>query len=166
MSYIVGLPLLALAAVLQATLLPQVRLFGGTVDLVLLLTLNWTLVGEWRGGSIWALMGGLCLDLLSGGPFGANALGLVLVAYGASLSEGRFWSSHVLLPLASVLFGSVVYHLAYLLVLAVTGHAVSWGPSLSQVVLPTVLLDTLLMLPVYQFVRWLHALLFPAAVSI
>ena len=46
MSYIVGLPLLALAAVLQATLLPQVRLFGGTVDLVLLLTLNWTLVGE------------------------------------------------------------------------------------------------------------------------
>jgi rod shape-determining protein MreD len=166
MAYLVGLPLLALAAVLEATLLSQLRLFGGTVDLVLLLVLNWTIVGEWRGGAIWALMGGLCLDLLSGGPFGANALGLVLVAYGASLSEGRFWNSHVLLPLASVLLGTVVYHLVYLSALAVTGHTVAWSLSLSQVTLPTALLNTLLMLPVYQFVRWLHSVLYPAAVRI
>jgi rod shape-determining protein MreD len=166
MSYVVGVALLAFAAVLQATLLPQFRLFGGTIDLVLLLTLNWTLVGESRGGPIWALMGGLCLDLLSGGPFGANALGLVLVAYVASLSEGRFWSSHVLLPLASVLLGTVVYHLVYLLTLAVTGHSVSWGLSLSQVTLPTVLLNTLFVLPVYHFVRWLHSVLHPPAVRI
>lgn len=165
-SIVVGLPLLAFAAVLQATLLPQFRLLGGTVDLVLLLTLNWTLMDEWRGGPIWALMGGLCLDLLSGGPFGANALALVLVAYGAGLSEGRFWSSHVLLPLACVLLGTVAYHLVYLLVLAATGHGVSWGPSLSQVTLPTVLLNTLFMLPVYHFVRWLHSVLHPAAVSL
>lgn len=165
-GYIVGLPLLAFAAVLQATLLPQIRLFGGTVDLVLLLSLNWTLVGEWRGGPIWALIGGLCLDLLSGGPFGANALGLVVVAYAASLSEGRFWSSHVLLPLATVLLGTVMYHLIYLLTLAVTGHSVSWDLSLTQVTLPTVLLNTVFMLPVYQLTRWLHSVLYPAAVRI
>ena len=166
MSYVVGLPLLALAAVLQATLLPQFHLFGGTVDLVLLLSLNWTLVGEWRGGPIWALMGGLCLDLLSGGPLGAHALALVLVAYAVSLSEGRLWGSHVLLPLASALLGTAVYHLLYLLTLAVTGHSVSWGPSLTQVTLPTALLNTAFMLPVYQLVRWLHSVLYPAVVSI
>ena len=166
MSYLVGLPLLAFAAVLQATLLNQFRVFGGTVDLVLLLSLNWTIVGEWRSGTLWALMGGLCLDLLSGGPFGANALGLVLVAYLASLSEGRFWSSHVLLPLASALLGTVMYHELYLLILALSGHAFNWGVSLSQVTLPTVLLNTLFMLPVYQFVRWLHSVLHPAAVRI
>jgi rod shape-determining protein MreD len=166
MSYLVGLPLLAFAAVLQATLLNQFRLFGGTVDLVLLLSLNWTIVGEWRGGTLWALMGGLFLDLLSGGPFGANALGLVLVSYGAGLSEGRFYSSHVLLPLASALLGTVLYHAVYLITLAASGHTVNWGLSLSQVTLPTVLLNTLLMLPVYQFVRWLHSVLYPAAVRI
>ena len=166
MAYLIGLPLLAFAAVLEATVLSQFRLFGGSVDLVLLLVLSWTIVGEWRGGAIWAVMGGLCLDLLSGGPFGANALGLVVVAYGASLSEGRFWNSHVLLPLASVLLGTVVYHLVYLSALAVTGHTVTWGLSLSQVTLPTVLLNTLFMLPVYQFVRWLHSVLYPATVRI
>jgi rod shape-determining protein MreD len=165
-SVLLGLPLLALAAVLQATVLSRMHLLGGTVDLVLLLSLSWTLVGEWQGGPAWGLMGGLCLDLLSGGPLGANALGLVLVAYGASLSEGRFWRSHVLLPLATVLLGTIIYHLIYLSLLAVSGHTVDWGASLSGVTLPAVLLNTVLMLPVYHLVRWLHTITHPTPVRI
>jgi len=90
----------------------------------------------------------------------------VLVAYGASLTEGRFWNSHVLLPLATALLGTVMYHALYLLILAVSGHAVNWEQSLGQITLPTVLLNTLFMLPVYQFVRWLHSVVHPAAVRI
>ena len=73
MDYVVGLPLLAFAAVLQATVLSLLRPFGGTVDVVLLLVLSWTLVGEWPGGPLWALIGGLCLDLLSGGRVNVRA---------------------------------------------------------------------------------------------
>jgi rod shape-determining protein MreD len=165
-TYLVGLPLLALAAVVQATVLTHLHLLGGTLDLVLLLALSWTLAGEWQGGAMWGLMGGLCLDLLSGGPLGAHALGLVVVAYLASLSEGRFWRSHVLLPLATVLMSTILYHLLYLSTLAATGHAVAWLPSLTQVTLPAVLINTLLMLPVYHLVRWLHNVLHPAPVTI
>jgi len=165
-SVLLGLPLLAVAAVLQATVLSRVHLLGGTVDLVLLLSLSWTLVGEWQGGPAWGLMGGLCLDLLSGGPLGANALGLVLVAYGASLSEGRFWRSHVLLPLATVLLGTILYHLIYLALLALSGHSVDWAASLADVTLPAVLLNTVLMLPVYHLVRWMHGVTHPAPVRI
>jgi rod shape-determining protein MreD len=165
-TYLVGLPILALAAVLEATVFSRLRLAGGTLDLVLLLALSWTLIGEWQGGAIWGLMGGLCLDLLSGGPLGANALGLVLVAYLASLSEGRFWRSHVLLPLATVLFGTVLYHLVYLSALAATSHQVAWLASLAQVTLPTVLINTLFMLPVYHLLRWLHNVVHPAPVTI
>lgn len=165
-TYLVGLPLLALAAVVQATVLSHLHLSGGTLDIVLLLTLSWTLAGEWQGGAMWGLMGGLCLDLLSGGPFGAHALALVPVAYLASLSEGRFWRSHVLLPLATVLFATVLYHLLYLTALTATGHVVAWLPSLTQVTLPAVLINTLLMLPVYHLVRWLHHVLHPAPVTI
>ena len=165
-TYLLGLPLLALAAVIQATVLSRYHLLGGTLDLVLLLTLSWTLVGERQGGPGWGLIGGLFLDLLSGGPFGAHALSLVIVAYGASLTEGRFWRSHVLLPLATVLLGTVMYHLIYLLFLAASGHSVDWSASLAQVTLPAALINTLLMLPVYHLVRWLHAVLHPAPVRI
>jgi rod shape-determining protein MreD len=133
---------------------------------VLLLTLSWTLAGEWQGGALWGLMGGLCLDLLSGGPLGANALGLVLVAYLASLSEGRFWRSHVLLPLATVVFATVIYHLVYLAALAASRHSVDWLAALSQVTLPSVLVNTLAMLPVYHLLRWLHNVVYPAPVTI
>jgi len=165
-TYLVGLPLLALAAVVQATVLSHIHVAGGTLDLVLLLALSWTLIGEWQGGAMWGLMGGLCLDLLSGGPLGGHALGLVPVAYLASLSEGRFWRSHVLMPLATVLVGTVLYHLIYLAVLAAAGHHVAWLLSLFQVTLPAVLINTLLMLPVYHALRWLHNVLHPAQVTI
>jgi rod shape-determining protein MreD len=165
-TYLVGLPLLALAAVLEATLFARWPLAGGRLDLVLLLALSWTLIGEWQGGAIWGLVGGLFLDLLSGGPVGANALGLVLVTYLASLSEGRFWRSHVLLPLATVLLGTVAYHLVYLFALAATGHAVSWLASLATVTLPTVLINTLAMLPVYHLLRWLYNVVHPTPVTI
>jgi rod shape-determining protein MreD len=166
MTYLIGLPLLALAAVVQATVLARFTIFGGMLDLVLLLTLSWTLVGEWQGGVMWGLMGGLTLDTLSGGPFGATAVGLITVAYLAGLTEGGFWRSHVLLPLASALLGSILFHLITLVLLAVTGYPVDWAYSLTQLTLPAVLLDTLCMLPVYGLVRGLHAFAHPAPVSI
>ena len=46
MTYLIGLPLLALAAVIQSSVLARFPIFGGRVDLVLLLALCWTLVGE------------------------------------------------------------------------------------------------------------------------
>ncbi len=166
MTYLVGLPLLALAAVVQATVLARFTIFGGTLDLVLLLALSWTLIGEWQGGVVWGMLGGLSLDTLSGGPFGASAVGLVIVAYLAGLTEGRFWRSHVLLPLATALLGSVLFHLITLLLLTVTGYPVDWAYSLTRLTLPAVLLDTLCMLPVYALVRMLHAFTHPAPVTI
>ncbi len=166
MTYLIGLPLLALAAVVQATVLARFPIFGGKIDLVLLLALSWTLIGEWQGGVLWGLMGGLSLDLLSGGPFGATAVSLITVAYLAGLSEGRFWRSHVLLPLATALLGSVLFHTITLSLLTITGYPVDWVYSLTRLTLPAVLLNTACMLPVYLLVRGLHAFAHPAPVTI
>jgi rod shape-determining protein MreD len=166
MTYLIGLPLLALAAVIQATVLARFPIFGGEIDLVLLLALSWTLIGEWQGGVLWGLMGGLSLDTLSGGPFGATAIGLITVTYLAGLTEGRFWRSHVLLPLATALLGSVLFHLIMLSLLTITGHPLDWVYSLTRLTLPAVLLNTLCMLPVYLLVRLIHNFAHPAPVTI
>src|SRR5689334_22729501 len=142
MTYIVGLPLLMAAAVLQSTVLARFHFFGGTLDLILLMTLSWTLAGDWQGGVFWGFIGGICLDLLSGAPLGASSLGLTLMAYLASLTEGRFWQSHILLPLATVMLGTVGYHGTYLIALLLSGQMVNWNLSLSYVTLPTILINT------------------------
>ncbi len=166
MTYVVGVPLLVLAAVMQSTVLSHFRVFAGTLDLVLLLTLSWTICGDWLGGIAWGFIGGLCLDLLSGGPLGAAALGLVLMAYFASLTEGRFWRSHVLLPLATIALGTFGFHTLYLVGLSLSGYPVNWSQDLSQVTLPAAVLNTLVMLPVYHALRWVHGLVYPTPVAI
>jgi rod shape-determining protein MreD len=166
MTFLIGLPMLIVAAVLQSTALSHLHFFGGTVDLILLMTLSWTLAGDWQGGVMWGFIGGLCLDLLSGGPLGASSLGLTLMAYLASLTEGRFWQSHVLLPLATVMLGTAGFHGAYLIGLFLAGQTVNWNLSLSYVTLPAILLNTLCMLPVYQVLRRLHRVIYPAPVTI
>lgn len=165
-AFLVGVPILAAAAVLQSTVLPAFRvLSGGGLDLVLVLALSWTLAGDWQGGVIWGFLGGLFLDLLSGGPLGAGALAGVLTTYLASLTEGQFWRSHVLLPLAATLLGSLVFHLVELAVLAGTGHALAWDRALAGVLLPATLINTLCVLPLYQLMRALHAVVYPLAVK-
>ena len=165
-SLLAGAPLLALAAVLQSAVLPHFRvLAGGGLDLTLVLALGWTLAGDWQGGAAWGFLGGLFLDLLSGGPLGLYTLAMVLMTYLASLTEGQFWRSHVLLPLAAALLGGLGFHAVVLAGLAIAGHALNWGEALLGMVLPSVLLDLLAILPVYQAMRGLHALLFPAPVK-
>src|SRR5262245_34011732 len=165
-TILVGLPLLILAAVLQSTALAHVRVLDGTFDLTLLLVLGWTLAGDWRGGMVWGVMGGLCLDLLSVAPLGTSALALVVIAYFASLSEGRFWRSHILLPLATILLGTIGLHFIYFILLNLSGERVNVGFALARITLPAVVLNTAAMLPVYQSMRWLRRGLYPEPVEI
>lgn len=163
-ALLVGLPILALAAILESTVLPDLALFRGRVDLVLLLTLSWTLAGDAAGGALWGFVGGLWLGLLSGEPLGLSSLALVIMAFLASLSEGRVWRSHVILPLAVALIASVGYHAISAAGLFLTGTDVDWLTFARQILLPSVLLNAALILPIYAFSRWLHGLVYPEAV--
>jgi rod shape-determining protein MreD len=165
-TLLVGVPLLTLAAVIESSVLPSLRVTGGgTLNLVLVFVLSWTLAGDWNGGLIWGFLGGLLLDLLSGGPFGASALALVLAAYVASLSEGQFWRSHLLLPLAAALLCTLVYYGVVLLVLALSGAALDWLRAITGVLLPALLINTLASVPVFWLLRFLHELIYPAPVK-
>jgi rod shape-determining protein MreD len=165
-TVLIGLPVLMLAAAVESSVLPDLRTpGGGSVNLVLLLTLSWTLAGDWNGGMVWGLLGGLFLDLLSGGPLGIQSLALVTTAYVASLTEGQLWRSHVLLPLAAALFGSLAFQLLTLAGLAASGIVVDAAAALTGVVLPATLLNTLFVLPIYEIVRRVHALVYPASVK-
>ena len=64
------------------------------------------------------------------------------------------------------MLGTLGYHGAYLIALLLSGQMVNWNLSLSYVTLPTILINTLCMLPIYHALRRLHGLLYPAPVTI
>ena len=70
MIWAIAVPLLALVAVLQSAVLRQIQFAGGNLDLLFLIILCWSMLRPTEG-LVWAALGGLFADLLSGGPFGS-----------------------------------------------------------------------------------------------
>ena len=167
-------PILALLAIVQSSLVSQFHLFGGAMNLILLAVVSWSLVarsapGKLQSGTgplVVAFAGGLLLDLFSGAPLGASAAALVLVVYLTGFTEGRLWGSHVLLPLAASLLGSMVYYLLTLGALALTGRQIDFVPTLNYIILPSAFLNLVFTLPVYNITRRFHALFHPRGVAI
>lgn len=78
----------ALAALIQSTTIPFAAGGGAELDLVLVFAITWTMVAGLEGGLVWALVGGLIVDVLLMRPLGLTALVLTL-AVGAAWLMSR-----------------------------------------------------------------------------
>ncbi len=123
---------------------------------MLLVVLAWTVVRGVDEGLVWGFVGGLVVDLLSGGPLGATMLALLAAAFLAGQPWGGGIGSPVVRLLLLAFLGVVVYHLVLLIVLAWTGHAVDWRFALLRVAGPSALLNTLLSPFVQRPLAWLE----------
>jgi rod shape-determining protein MreD len=122
---------------------------------MLLVVLAWADVGGLDEGLVWGAIGGLIVDLLSGGPVGATVLALLTVAFLAGQPWGRGIGSPVVRLLLLALVSVAVYHLVLLVVLAWTGYAVDWRWALLRVAGPSSLFNALLAPFVHRPLAWL-----------
>lgn len=125
-------------------------------DLILLIVISWSLLRGGREGLIWGFVGGLCLDLLSGGPLGASAIALMVVSLLSGQGETNIFKGNLLLPLIIAPLGTLVYYGLLLVILELTGRSLSLLPSSSRVILPAAIVNFIAMPFVYVFMRWLN----------
>jgi rod shape-determining protein MreD len=137
-------------ALFQSVLLARVDLLGARPDLVLLVVVVWAVTRGVDEGMIWGFIGGLVVDLLSGGPFGTTTLALLIVAWMAGQPWGQGIGSATMRLLLLAFIAILAYHLVLLLVLAWTGYTISWARSILDVTIPSALLNAALT----PFVRW------------
>ncbi len=153
------LPLLAAA---QSTLIPQTSLaVWAKPDLVLVVVLAWNLASPHAESILWALIGGLAVDALSGGPMGTAILALLTATVLANFTSARVWESHIFLRITVAVAGSVLYYLVYSLVLTFFGWRANWISALVSIFLPTAALNTGLMLLLFPPARWLATRISP-----
>lgn len=167
MNLQVGIPLTLFAALLQAIVLPRLRIFGGQPDLVLIIVLTWALLDHDREAMVWAFVGGLWLDLLSGVPVGISSLILVPIAYLVGLTEAGIYRTNIALPLALGGMGALGYHVLFLLALRfLAGMPMSWSAVFFYVTLPSVFFDLVLIYPAMLLLRRWYDRLHPRQVKI
>ena len=142
-----GIPLMIVLTILQATLMARFPIFGAVPQLLFLVALAWGLHRGTEAGLLWAFLAGFFLDLFSASPMGLNILTmmaaiLVITILQQSLPQNRF-----ILPIIQALAGTLMYTLAYLLLL----RLFNFLPDLSGLNnMPGILLANLVVfLPVY-----------------
>lgn len=148
--------LLTSAALLQSSFLPHLSWGGLKPDLVVTLVISWGLLRGANEGLLWALVGGLALDLLSATPLGLSSLILTLLILLTSLGQKRIYRANILFPLAIIFLATLGYNLASLLAWQLLGRPASWWSSLLEILLPTAFLNTLVIFPLYPLLFWLH----------
>ena len=144
----VGLALV-LAVVLQLSTFSQMPILGGQFDIVVLVVAAVAYYAGAISGCAVGFAAGFLLDLLSGATMGVSSLLLTAVGYGV----GRFSEvrdpSHGLLPLAVGAVATGAWVLAFAAVSFMLDVGATVSPLVLRDMLVTVLLNTLLALPVF-----------------
>jgi rod shape-determining protein MreD len=148
--------ILGVLALLQSTVLPRITVLGVHPDVMLMVVTAWSLLRGSEEGMLWALIGGLTLDLLSSAPFGVCTLPLLLVSFLCGLSQRGVFRFDLLIPILVIPAATLVYGSTILILLKLLGWPATWGESLQHIILPSMLVNTLCMPFVYVLMRLVH----------
>lgn len=129
---------------LQVEVCPYLKVFGGMPNLVLLWVVGWGLTHR-RRGMLWAAVGGVGMDLLSGIPFGVHTLGMILAAVLAERFREGALEANLLMPLGMAFVASVIHDAIAAGALYATGWQADLVDLLFGVVLPSAVYNVVLM---------------------
>ena len=143
-------------ALLQTTVMPRITVLGVHPDLVLMAVVAWSVLRGSKEGMVWAAIGGVVMDLFSAAPFGISTLTLLIIGFVSGLGQASFFRIDLLIPIAVIVPATLVYQLCIAGMLSLLTGAAGWGTRLGQVILPTILVNSVGMIFVYVLVRLVH----------
>jgi len=145
--------LLFLAAVVQASLVSAVIIFGGSPDLLLVTLVAVALLRGSAAGAIGGFFAGLVLDTATLSTLGLSSLLLTLAGYWIGRYGETTGRDRAHAPFVSVGVVTVVYALGSLMLHFVLGEPAPARAVLIDGLLPAVALNLLLTAPVYAVAR-------------
>jgi hypothetical protein len=159
-SYLIAVPFLGLLMILQSAIISRIPLLGGQADLVLLALVGWALQVRVKGIWFWVLTGGGMAALTSAMPFGVFLTGYSLTAGLSLILKRRVWKAPFLAMIASVFLGTLIIDMISLITVSLQGVSLQLLEVFNLVVLPSLLLNLLLCVPMYILIKdmagWLN----------
>jgi rod shape-determining protein MreD len=162
MKNLVAFPILALALVLQMAVVSRLPLLSGSADLVLLIIVAWSLQERAESAWLWSLLAGLMVGAASGLPLLVTVPGFLATTALARLVLRRVWETPVLAMVIVVFFGTLLYEGLALASTALAGRSYPAADAFSLIILPVLLLNCVLALPVYAVIRDVASWVYPA----
>ena len=161
MVYIIGLLLFGILAIIQSTIVSTMPLLKGTADLFLLFIVAWALQDRVETAWQWCLIGGLLASIYSGLPFGIFIIAYLLSVAIARLIKRRIWKAPFLAMLATIFISTVLVQVISLISRLITGVNIPVIDMLNLILLPSLLLNLILAIPVFSIMRDMASWLYP-----
>ena len=138
-------PILGAAAIFQVVVVPKLAVRGVYPDVILLLVVVRSLIAGRRGAIMWGFVGGLWMDVLSGGAMGASSLALMATALLTGIGHNAIFRRNSFVPLLAALSGTLFFSLIYLAILTAVGYRFPPGPLIANLIIPATVYNGALM---------------------
>jgi len=166
MALLISIPLLGGLAIIQSAVLSGIPLLLGTTDLVLVVLLAWALQDEVKNAWQWSLVGGGMMTLLSGLPFGLYLVTYLGATFIAIYIRRRVWKLPFLGMLTATLIGTILVQLGSWLARWATGVFLPIDSVLTLIILPSMLLNLLVTVPIFYVIKDLAQRLYPKEIEV
>ena len=161
MRNLVAIPVIFLAVILQSAVISRVYLLSGIADLPLVMLAAWALQEEVESSWHWAAALGLMVGFVSAIPWYVPVVSYVIIVGLAQTLQRRVWQAPLLAMFSVTFLGTILLNILTYAVLRVGGASMPLEDVLGLLVLPGVLLNLLLAIPVYAIMRDLSRWVYP-----
>ncbi len=162
MRNLVAIPVILLSVILQSAMISRIYLLSGIADLPLVMLTAWALQDNVDSAWHWAVAFGLMVGFVSGMPWYVPVISYVVVVALAQVFQKRVWQAPLLAMFSVTFLGTIILSLISFTVLRVSGVIMPLEDVLGLLVLPGVLLNMLLAVPVYAVMRDLSRWVYPS----
>ena len=161
-AILVAIPVLGLALILQTSIVSRIVLLSGNADVVLLVLAAWALQERVRGVWIWGMAAGLLVGMVSGVPWYIYLVGYLIMVGIARLLMRRIWQAPLLAMFLVTLIGTLELLMLTFVQRTLFVVPLAFNEVFSQIVLPSVLLNLLLAIPIHALIRDLANRVYPS----
>ena len=148
---------LLVTVLLQTAVAPHLRLLGAYPDFALIAVVCVALISGAETGAVFGFLTGILTAIALMEPFGLSAFVFVLVGYFAGRYAETADLSTSFAPLLSVFASTLLANVLFAMAQFLLAREVPLGFFVGRVLIPSLILNSLLAVPVYLLVRlWLR----------
>jgi hypothetical protein len=165
MATLAAILVLGAAMIIQISFIRQITLLHGTADLVLIALLTWMLHENTEHHWQWSVVAGLLVGFASHLPVWLTILSYFLVMFILRVLLLRIWQAPLLVLFLMTIVGSLVIMWLDYLYLVIFGAQLPFWDTFNLVILPSMVLNLILALPIYALMGELARSLYPPVIE-
>ena len=162
MRNLIAVPVIILSVILQSAVISRLTILSGFGDLPLVMLVAWALQDQVDTAWHWAIATGILVGFISGINWLVFVVAYVAVVALAKVLRRRVWQAPLLAMFSVTFLGTFLSNLLALIVLRLLGVSIPLQDAFGLLMLPGILLNMLLAIPVYAVMRDLARWAYPS----